>query len=435
MKNKLLRNWILAVIVIVVAVGLVVLYGLFRTSSVAPQARQTLSPERMEALIPRGRELALAGDCFGCHSEAQGPMGAGGLAIGTPFGMLYSTNITPDKQYGIGNYTRADFHRVMRDGIAPGDRNLYPAMPYVFSYITTPDDIDALYAYTMSIPAMPIPNRANTGVFVLPVRPFMNFWTLINFPDRKAPQNDQRSAAWNRGAYLVEGLAHCGSCHSPRNFMMGLEFSRSLQGGEVDGVAVPDITAAALAKRGFDVPALSAYLATGISPQGTSFDSMYTVTHFSTSAMEPEDVKAIATYLLTGKDGKLMQPMSPPAPLPQAAAPETGTPMAAGRLAYMASCAGCHGMDGEGIPNVSPAMKGNSTLAMTNPQTLIKVVLNGIPTQLFNNGERMYAMPPFAHRMDAAEVADLVTWIRAEWGGQSVPVTLDQVSAEETAVK
>lgn len=435
MKNKLLRNWILAVIVIVVAVGLVVLSGLFRTSSVAPQARQTLSPERMEALIPRGRELALAGDCFGCHSEAQGPMGAGGLAIGTPFGMLYSTNITPDKQYGIGNYTRADFHRVMRDGIAPGDRNLYPAMPYVFSYITTPDDIDALYAYTMSIPAMPIPNRANTGVFVLPVRPFMNFWTLINFPDRKAPQNDQRSAAWNRGAYLVEGLAHCGSCHSPRNFMMGLEFSRSLQGGEVDGVAVPDITAAALAKRGFDVPALSAYLATGISPQGTSFDSMYTVTHFSTSAMEPEDVKAIATYLLTGKDGKLMQPMSPPAPLPQAAAPETGTPMAAGRLAYMASCAGCHGMDGEGIPNVSPAMKGNSTLAMTNPQTLIKVVLNGIPTQLFNNGERMYAMPPFAHRMDAAEVADLVTWIRAEWGGQSVPVTPDQVSAEETAVK
>lgn len=435
MKNKLLRNWILAVIVIVVAVGLVVLSGLFRTSSVAPQARQTLSPERMEALIPRGRELALAGDCFGCHSEAQGPMGAGGLAIGTPFGMLYSTNITPDKQYGIGNYTRADFHRVMRDGIAPGDRNLYPAMPYVFSYITTPDDIDALYAYTMSIPAMPIPNRANTGVFVLPVRPFMNFWTLINFPDRKVPQNDQRSAAWNRGAYLVEGLAHCGSCHSPRNFMMGLEFSRSLQGGEVDGVAVPDITAAALAKRGFDVPALSAYLATGISPQGTSFDSMYTVTHFSTSAMEPEDVKAIATYLLTDKDGKLMQPMSPPAPLPQAAAPETGTPMAAGRLAYMASCAGCHGMDGEGIPNVSPAMKGNSTLAMTNPQTLIKVVLNGIPTQLFNNGERMYAMPPFAHRMDAAEVADLVTWIRAEWGGQSVPVTPDQVSAEETAVK
>ena len=107
---------------------------------------------------------------------------------------------------------------------------------------------------------------SNTGVFVLPVRPFMDFWTLLNFPDRKVLRNDQRSAEWNRGAYLVEGLAHCGSCHSPRNFMMGVEFSRSLQGGEVDGVVVPDITAAALAKRGFDVPTLSTYLATGMAP-------------------------------------------------------------------------------------------------------------------------------------------------------------------------
>ena len=199
MKNTIMRNWIVAIVVIAVVAALVVLSGLFRTSSVAPQAQQTLSPERMQALIPRGRELALAGDCFGCHSMPQGPMGAGGLAIATPFGTLYSTNITPDKQYGIGNYTRADFHRVMRDGIAPGERNLYPAMPFVFSHITTPDDIDALYAYNMSIPAMPIANKSNTGVFVLPVRPSMDFWTLLNFPDRKVLRNDQRSAEWNRG--------------------------------------------------------------------------------------------------------------------------------------------------------------------------------------------------------------------------------------------
>lgn len=435
MKSRTLRNSILVIIAVVIVAALAVLFGLFRTSSVAPQAKQALSPEQMKALFPRGRELALAGDCFGCHSLPQGPMGAGGLAIGTPFGTLYSTNITPDKQYGIGNYTRADFHRVMRDGIAPGNRNLYPAMPFVFTQLTTPDDIDALYAYNMSIPAMPVANKANTGAFVLPVRPFMNFWTLLNFPDRKAARNEQRSAEWNRGAYLVEGLAHCGACHSPRNFMMGLEFSRALQGGEVDGVAVPAITAAALAKHGFDIPTLNAYLATGIAPQGTAFDGMYTVTHFSTSTMEPEDVKAVATYLLTAKDGKLVPPSAPPAPLPQAVAPESGTPMAAGRLAYMAFCAGCHGMSGQGLPNVGPAMKGNATLAMDDPQTLIKAVLNGIPTQIFKNGERMYAMPPFAHRMSDAEVAELVTWIRAEWGGQSVPVTAAQVSAQETAVK
>ena len=130
-----------------------------------------------------------------------------------------------------------------------------------------------------------------------------------------------------------------------------------------------------------------------------------------------------------------MPPSAPPAPLPQAVAPESGTPMAAGRLAYMASCAGCHGMNGQGIPNVGPAMKGNATLAMDDPQTLIKAVLNGIPTQIFKNGERMYAMPPFAHRMSDAGIAELVTWIRAEWGGQAVPVSAGQVSAQETAVK
>ena len=134
-------------------------------------------------------------------------------------------------------------------------------------------------------------------------------------------------------------------------------------------------------------------------------------------------------------DGKLALPAASPVPLPQAAVPKNGTPMAAGRLAYMASCAGCHGMEGEGIPNVSPAMKGNAALAMDNPQTIINVVLNGTPTQIFKNGERMYVMPPFAHRLNAAEVADLVTWIRAEWGGQAVPVTVEQVSAQETAVK
>ncbi|WP_165064285.1 cytochrome c [Desulfovibrio sp. ZJ200] len=434
MKRTTLRNSLLVVIAVLLVVAILILAGLFRSSSVAPQARQSLSPDQMRALVPRGRELALAGDCFGCHSLPQGPMGAGGLAIATPFGTLYSTNITPNKQYGIGNYTRADYHRVMRDGIAPGNRNLYPAMPFVFTHIMTPEDIDALYAYNMSIGDMPAPNKANTGVFVLPVRSFMNFWALVNFPDRKAPQNEQRSAAWNRGAYLVEGLAHCGACHSPRNFTMGVEFSRALQGGEVDGVAVPAITATALAERGFDVPTLSAYLATGIAPQGTSFDGMYTVTHFSTSAMEPKDVKATAVYLLTGKDGRTLAPAAPPAPLPQADA-TSGTPLAAGRLAYSESCADCHGMSGQGIPHVGPAMKDNATLAMADPQTLIKVVLNGIPTQIFKNGERMYAMPPFAHRMDDARIAELVSWIRAEWGGQAAPVTAGQVSAQETAVK
>lgn len=435
MKSHKLRNWILIIIALAALVALAILLGVFRTSSVAPQAEQALTQEQMQVLIPRGRELALAGDCFGCHSLPEGPMAAGGVPIDTPFGTLYSSNITPDKQYGIGNYSRADFHRALKDGIAAGKGNLYPGMPFVFTHITTPDDLDALYAYMMSIPPLAVPNKDNTGIFVLPVRSFMNFWTLLNFPDRKVPQNDQRSAEWNRGAYLVEGLAHCGACHSPRNLMMGVEFDRSLEGGTVDGMAIPDITTASLAKHGFDVITLSQYLQTGIAPQGTSFAGMNTVTHFSTNVMEPEDVKAIATYLLTDKDGKLATPAAAPEPLPQAVNPEPGSMMDKGRLAYISGCSGCHGINGEGIPNVAPAMKGNATLAMNTPETVINVVLNGVPTTTFTNGQRMYAMPPFAHSMDDTELAALISWIRAEWGGQATSITAEQVKAQETAVK
>lgn len=434
MKSHRLRNSILAIIVLGALVALPTLFGLFRQSSVAPQAQQPLSAEQMQSLIPRGRELALAGDCFGCHSLPQGPMAAGGVPIQLPVGTIYSTNITPDKEHGIGNYTRADFHRALKDGIAAGKGNLYPAMPYVYTHITTPDDLDALYAYMMSIPPIPVANKANTGVFVLPVRPFLNFWNLLNFPDREVPQNELRSAEWTRGAYLVEGLAHCGACHTPRNLMMGVDFLRPLQGGEVDGMAVPNITAAALSKHGFDVETLSQYLSTGIAPQGTSFAGMNTVTHFSTSVMDADDIKAVATYLLTDDEGNIAAAAPPPAPLPEAHNPEPGTPMETGRLAYISACAGCHGVNGAGIPNVAPAMKGNATLAMDNPQTLIKVVLNGIPSQTFTNGQRMYAMPPFAHVIEDAEIAALITWIRAEWGGQATAVTTEQVAAEESAV-
>lgn len=433
MKRHVWRNAFIALIVLFVIVGISVLLGAFRSSSVDPAVKGELSAEKMQQLIPRGRELAMAGDCFGCHSQAQGPQAAGGVPIPTPFGTLYSTNITPDPTHGIGQYTRADFHRVLRDGIAPGNRNLYPAMPFVFTQLTTSDDIDALYAYLKSIEPIALPNKANTGVYEFPVRPFMNFWTLINFPKMSLPEDPSRSAQWLRGAYLVRGLGHCGACHTPRNVTMGVDFSRSLEGGNVDGLNVPDITPAALTQHGFDQATLSQYLKTGISPQGTTFGGMYTVMHFSTSAMAPSDVDAIATYLLTGTDGKISAPAAPPAPIVGTPAP--GSDLAAGRLVYMSACAGCHGANGEGIPNVAPPMNGNATLAMNDPLNTLTAVLNGIPTQVFPGGQRMYAMPPFAHVLSDTDIAALTTWLRAEWGGQSKAVTVDQVKAISGPVK
>ncbi|WP_294109885.1 cytochrome c [Providencia sp.] len=436
-RNRLTRKIIYAVIILGILFMFSVLFGVFRTSSIGPNLDKPLTSEEIAKLIPRGKELAIAGDCFGCHSLPEGPLAAGGRAIGTPFGVIYSTNITPDKQFGIGNYTRADFHRALKDGIGKERGNLYPAMPFVFTQMTTSEDLDALYAYVMTLPAMPIANKENTGVFVLPVRPFMNFWTLLNFPDHKAPDNPQRSAQWNRGAYIVEGLAHCGACHSPRNFMMGVDFSRSLQGGEEAGLAIPNITAQALSNHGYDTASLSQFLQTGISPQGSSFADMNTVTHFSTSQMATEDVNAVAIYLLTGEDGQLLGAKPAPQPLPEAQTQQSTSTieltstientMETGRMMYMSTCAGCHGITGEGVPNGIPALKGNAILAMDNPETFINVVLTGIPTTTFPNGQRMYAMPSFADDLNSQEIADLITWARAQWGGQATPVTADQV--------
>ncbi|HCN72107.1 MAG TPA: dehydrogenase [Pusillimonas sp.] len=436
MKRRGLRIAIGCIFGVVVLFVVAVLSGLFNQSTVSSQAKSPLTDEQMQSLLPRGRELALAGDCFGCHSQPQGPRGSGGVAIDTPFGTLHSTNITPDSKYGIGDYTREDFHRVLRDGVAPGGRNLYPAMPYVFTHITRPDDIDALYAYFMSIDPIAVANVPNTGVFQFPVRPFMNFWNLLNFPDREPPSKTNASEQWLRGAYLVQGVGHCAACHTPQNFMMGTDFSRSLQGGNINGVDVPDITAANLSRRGFDVRTLVQYLNTGVSPQGTAYSDMYTVVHFSTSQMQTDDVEAIATYLLTGPDGKIAAPAAPPEPVSVAATPETGeTDQVTGRLTYASACAGCHGAKGEGIPNVAPAMYGNSTLASDSPHNLIKVILEGIPTQVFANGQRMYAMPGFSGELSNETIANLATWLRGQWGGKSTPVTVEQVSNVVQAIE
>lgn len=422
-----MRKTLLVILAIIVLGGVTVLIGTFRGSHVSVAAFEPLSSEEMAALAPRGRELAFAGDCLGCHSTSQGPIAAGGVPFETPFGTIYSPNISPDPTYGIGNYSRADFHAVLRDGIGRGGHNLYPAMPFVFTQITTDDDIDAIYAYMMSLSPIAQGVPSNTGVFVLPLRPFMNFWTLLNFPRRSAPDDPERSEAWNRGAYLVEGLGHCGACHTPMNFMMGTDFARSLEGAVIEGLEAPSLRAADLAGRGYDVAGLTEFLATGIGPQGTAFGGMYTVTHFSTSAMERDDVAAIATYLLTLPDGTVPAASAPPEPLPEAADPEAG--LAAGHALYLSACAGCHGNTGAGIENVAPAMRGNSTLALENPLNLLSVVLNGIPTQAFPSGQRMYAMPPFAHVLSDADIARLASWVRAEWGGIAEPVPAEVVTA------
>lgn len=428
-KTSRLRKWLIRIIILGIVIAAPVFLGVFRQSSVSTDVEVPLTEAQMAVLIPKGRELALAGDCFGCHSLPNGEMGAGGVPISIPFGTIYSTNITPDKTYGIGNYTRADFHRAVKDGIGK-QGNLYPAMPFIFTHITSPDDLDALYSYMMSIPAIAKPSPENTGVFALPVRSFLNFWTLLNFPDRKAPNDPNRTDAWNRGAYLVEGLAHCAACHGPTNFMMGTEFDKGLAGGFIDGLTVPDITPETLSKNGYSVGSLTQYLQTGVSAQGASFAGMNTVTHFSTSQMQEADVAAMANYLLTNQSGKLLNAEHKLEPITEFTELPMDQRLVNGRLSYIAACSSCHGIKGTGIPNVVPPLKGDAIIAMENPQTLISLVLNGLATTTYTHGQRMYAMPAFSDRMSNQDIADLLMWARAEWGGQSAPISAKDVEKQ-----
>lgn len=451
MTSHRMRRALWAVLLLLALLMLAVYLGFFRSSSVGADVEQPLSVDDMRQLLPRGREMAAAADCFGCHSTPQGPLAAGGVAIGTPFGTLHSTNITPDPVHGIGRYTRADFHRALRDGVARDGRNLYPAMPYVFLHRITPGDADALYAYLQTIPPLAVPNQPNTGVYVLPVRGAMNFWNLLNFPKREGieglaappaggPGDDvgEQSALWTRGAYLVEGAGHCAACHTPMNFMMGTNFSRHFEGAVIDGLQAPDIRAATLARQGYTVDTLTRFLRTGVSPQGTSFGGMYTVTHASTSELKAQDVQAMATYLLTGADGRAATAAAAPisaAVDAHARAKEGGahtdTPtapgLATGRLQYISACAGCHGMAGEGIPHLAPAMQGNAALSNSDAFNFIKVVLEGIPTQAFAGNERMYAMPGFAEQLSDEQIAQLSNWARGQWGGQPADISAKTV--------
>jgi len=432
--SRLPQRVLWLVLALLLVSGLAVFLGAFRGSSVTDAVDRPLSADDMRELLPRGRQLAMAGDCFGCHSRPEGPRAAGGVPIDTPFGTLYSTNITPDPEHGIGRYTRADFHRALLDGVGRGG-NLYPAMPYVFTHRTTAADADALYAYMMSIPPIAVANVPHTGVYRLPVRGFMNFWNLLNFPREDAvtapppavaaaaPEHAQQ---WVRGAYLVEGLAHCAACHTPMNLTMGTDVARHFEGAVIDGLQAPDIRAATLGAQGYDVESLARFLGTGISPQGTSFAGMYTVTHASTSHLQTQDLEAMAVYLLTGEDGRIVSASPPPQPRAVAASADSAG-LAAGRLNYLSACAGCHGVAGEGIPNVAPAMRGNATLINDDPRNFIAVVLRGIPTQRFAGDQRMDAMPGFADSLSAEDIARLANWARAQWGGQAPAVTADTV--------
>jgi mono/diheme cytochrome c family protein len=367
--------------------------------------------------LQRGRYLALAADCAACHTSDGGAPFAGGVPLNSPFGTLHGTNITPDPEHGIGRYTADDFFDALTEGKARDGHPLYPAMPYV-SYRRIPrEDSDAMYAWLMNQPAVNQPNAGNEVRFPANIRTLLHGWKLL-FARRDIPPTSQgQSPQWQRGRYLVDTLGHCGECHTPRGVLGQLEFDRTLHGNADFGrLAVPDITPAGLAERGWDAPMLQQYLSTGISPRAVASDEMLKLVNLSTSRMDASDIEAMTTYLLGDR---------PRAAKPFAVAASTDD--APARRTYFDLCAGCHGRDGEGVPNVAPGLRDNSGVREADPHNLIVAMLDGLPVHDFPGLARMQDMPAFAGDLDDAQIAALATWLRQRYGGQRAAVEASAV--------
>ena len=370
-------------------------------------------------VIEKGRYLSKVGDCASCHTAENGAMLAGGYEMKTPFGILYSSNITPSADFGIGRWTADDFYRAMTEGVAPPNRNLYPAMPYAYFNNITREDSDALYAYLMSIPAIDVAPPSNQLPFPYNQRMILMGWNMLFLDPEELPAASKGSSSeWERGRYIVNTLGHCAMCHTPMGPFGEAKADKVMQGGILGDFAAPDITPEGLAERGWTKPDLETFFKTGMAPQGSTFSDMYLVMKNSTQYMTDGDISAMVTYLMG--DNPL-----PPKEVDIINVSDSNN----GRDLYLNMCAACHNENGMGKPNVSVAMIGNSTVRNPDSRNLIMAVLEGLPWQTFPGYERLQAMPAFKDEMNDTEIADLVNYLRTSWAELPGDVTADSVKA------
>jgi thiosulfate dehydrogenase len=382
-----------------------------------------------ENQLERGRYLAHLGDCVACHTVEKGQPMAGGRALDTPFGKLYSTNITPDKETGIGKYTFEQFDRAMRKGIAADGHNLYPAMPYPSYAKMSVEDMQALYTYLLQGQA-PIKqaNKPSEMRWPFSMRWGMGVWNWAFLDATPFKADPSKDAVWNRGAYLVQGLGHCGSCHTPR----GIGFQEKAMGdaGEKGKYFLAGETVEswrALSLRGlWTVEDTALFLKTGQNRFATASGNMAEVIHHSTQHVKDEDLVAIATYL------KALPPGEHELSMPAVAKQTTPSVVPAkiyssrGGLAYLQFCYDCHRGDGGGVDQVFPPMAQNPSVSSRDPATLIHIVLTGSKTAATAAHPRVFTMPGFA-RLNDQELAEIVSFVRASWGNGAGPVSASDV--------
>jgi mono/diheme cytochrome c family protein len=359
------------------------------------------------ALIAHGKYLTTAGDCAACHTAPGGAQFAGGLMMDTPFGQISTPNITPDRETGIGNFTDDQFYRVFHEGIGAKGERLYPVMPYPWFTKVTRDDVLAIKAYLFSLQPVHAPRKPSTLVFPFNVRTALIGWDAVFLKTGTFKPDPHVSAQINRGAYLVQGLEHCGECHNGRNLLGDTEAAEALQGGPIDQWYAPNITSDPKQGIGrYSDAEIFQYLKTGHSPSmGVVVGPMAQTMHESLGKLTDDDLHDIVAYLKSTK--------------PRAhtnfvvASAFTGSHPEGGQT-YLNYCASCHQPKGEGLTGSVPALVGNGAVLAAGPEDIIRVVLGGIQAQ-----GPYSPMPAIGARMTDQEVADAVNYVRQSWGNKA----------------
>jgi mono/diheme cytochrome c family protein len=372
--------------------------------------------------IERGRYLSVVGDCAACHTlPGSGRALAGGRPIETPFGNILAPNITPDQQTGIGAWTDDEFVDAMTKGTGRNGTHLYPAMPYNYYTKVTREDALAIRAYLNTVPAIYNSVDPNQLPFPFNIRASMIFWNELFFtPGTFQPAAD-KSEEWNRGAYLAEGLGHCGACHTPKNFLGGDKASERLRGYALQGWFASDITSdPRRGVGGWTVDELAAYLKTGHSRTSAANGPMSETLNLSTSHMTDADLKAIATYLKdpAGRNGE--QNGSASSALDQAV-------MKVGAKIYADECSGCHMANGKGAAGLFPALDGSAVVQQVDPASLLHIVLRGARSVATDPAPTGAAMPEFGWLLKDDEVAAVLTYIRNSWGNVASSMNATEV--------
>ncbi|WP_227674516.1 cytochrome c [Psychrobacter jeotgali] len=427
MKKWPLTIIMAAVIGLAIAFIIGILLPNLRTSSSDIEVNIT-DPE----LIKKGEYVTRTADCVACHSTLDGEAYAGGLPMLTPLGAIYSTNITPDKETGIGNYSFDDFKNAVKHGVAPGNKALYPAMPYPSYQIMPDEDMAAMYAYFMS--AVKPVNQANLKSELPPVTNWrwpLAYWQALFAPKREfVPETNDAVLA--RGQYLIEGPGHCGSCHTERGIgyqeiaLSNADSDEYLSGAVIDGWRAKSIRGEHRGLATWSVDELNDFFKTGRTDTTAAFGAMAEVVEHSTQYMTEDDINAMSSYLKTLS----------PAPGKEVTLPEKadvttqklldGDYDSRGAILYAEYCQICHRADGKGVPRIFPALDANSAVFSKNADSVLQITLGGGRMPETPHDRMAFTMPEFTNLSDA-DVAEVVNYVRNSWTNQAPEIDVNDV--------